>query len=104
MLPAGESRLAYAFLRPGREARFLEELEKHWSGRVRAFQAQQFLEAGMFGPRGMAASLPDRVGDLILSTQSDTSIWWANKENVLQGRHGGLSRTEMLVPLVSLVI
>jgi hypothetical protein len=28
-------------------------------------------------------------------------MWWANKENPLIGRHGGLSSEEMLVPLLA---
>ena len=27
--------------------------------------------------------------------------WWANAENALYGRHGGLSADEMLVPLLA---
>lgn len=104
MLPAGESRLAYAFLRPGRERRFLEGLEQAWPGKFRAYPSEQALAAGLFGPRGMHPRLPDRVGDVILAAQGEASLWWASKENVLLGRHGGLTRTEMLVPLLSTVI
>jgi len=104
MLPAGESRLAFAFLRPGREQRFLKGVEQAWPGRLRVYPSEQAVAAGLFGPSGMHPRLPDRVGDVILAAQGDTSLWWANKENVLLGRHGGLTRTEMLVPLVATTI
>jgi hypothetical protein len=43
----------------------------------------------------------DRLGDVIALARGDSYLWWANKDNPLIGRHGGLSPEEMLVPLLA---
>jgi hypothetical protein len=39
---------------------------------------------------------------MILAATGDAYLWWAQKENTLKGRHGALSRKEMLVPLLNI--
>jgi hypothetical protein len=34
-------------------------------------------------------------------SQGSAYLWWAPKENVLIGRHGGVSPEEMLVPFLA---
>jgi hypothetical protein len=36
-----------------------------------------------------------------VAARNDAYLWWADKENPLIGRHGGLSADEMIVPLLS---
>ena len=36
-----------------------------------------------------------------MAAHNDAYLWWADKENPLVGRHGGLSAEEMIVPLLS---
>jgi hypothetical protein len=45
--------------------------------------------------------LADRLGDLIVIARKDAYLWWADKDNPLIGRHGGLSEQEMVVPFLS---
>jgi hypothetical protein len=40
------------------------------------------------------------VGDLILVARGNAYLWWADKEDQLLGRHGGLHPEEMLVPFL----
>ncbi len=104
MTPSGEARLPYAYLRPGREADFLGYLEGAWPGQFRWVPSAQAIRAGLFGHREVYERLPDRVGDRIVFPQNGAYWWFGNRDNPLQGRHGGLSRTEMLVPLFSVVL
>lgn len=105
MMPTGESRLAYAYLKPGREQRFHELVEQLWPGRFQVVSSAEFIKAGMFGPRGSHARLADRAGDYVVIAQSGDYWWFAlYRDNPLIGRHGGLSRTEMLVPFLGICL
>ena len=46
--------------------------------------------------------LANRIGDLIAIPHGNAYLWWVNRANVMQGRHGGLHPDEMLVPLYAL--
>jgi hypothetical protein len=104
LLPSGEARLPYMFIRPGREQRFLEYVDHAWPGRFRALRGSECIQAGLFGPPGSALhpGLEDRVGDFILAPQAHGDYLWFDlqRANPLRGRHGGLSREEMLAPLL----
>jgi len=56
---------------------------------------------GLFGPGKPHPFLSDRLGDLVVAARNGAYMWWAEKENPLIGRHGGLSVDEMIVPLLS---
>jgi hypothetical protein len=106
VMPAsGEARLPYVYVRPGREARFLRYVEAHWPGLFTPLPAAQAVEAGLFGPTpNLYPRVLDRVGDLIMVPNQDAYWWFGSRDNPLLGRHGGLSRTEMLIPLFSAVL
>ena len=104
LYPSGESRLAYLYLRPNHEDQLREYVENNWPGRFQLVSSETALRSGLFGSAESHYRLEERVGDLILFAQDDSYLWWADKNNPLKGRHGGLSRTEMIVPLVGLVI
>ena len=102
LLPTGENRLAYLYLRPGEQEAVREHFEKAWPGGFRLLDSARALQAGLFGPGVPAAATAERVGDLIALAQGVNYLWWNSKPNVLIGRHGGLSAEEMIVPLLAL--
>ncbi len=104
MLPSGEARLPFVYLRPGREQKFLDYVERTWPGLFQVIPSQQAIQAGLFGSRNIYQRLSDRVGDFVLVPQKDAYWWFADRDNPLLGRHGGLSRTEMLSPFFSFVL
>ena len=99
MSPTGENRLAYLYPRPGQSAAVDEYVQRTWPTGFQTLPAEYALDSGLFGPGEPAATALDRLGDIILVAQKDAYLWWAAKENPLIGRHGGISREEMLVPL-----
>ena len=103
MLPSGEARLPYVFLRPGQEKRFRGLVEQRWPGRFSIVPSADFIRAGMFGPRGVHPRVAESAGDFVAIPRSG-DYWWFDpfKGNLLLGRHGGLTRTEMLVPLLGI--
>jgi predicted AlkP superfamily pyrophosphatase or phosphodiesterase len=104
MLPSGENRFAYLFPRPGSEQQLEIAVQENWQDRFALISAQQLLEKGWLGSGSMHPQLLDRIGDRVLIPQDDAYLWWANQENTLRGRHGGLTEDEMLVPLLHMVV
>jgi len=95
----GENRLAYLFIRPGCEGRVKEYIEAAWPGWFTVVPSRAALEAGLFGTPPASPQTEDRVGDWIAIARRNGYLWGAAKDNTMLGRHGGLSREEMLVPL-----
>jgi hypothetical protein len=100
LLPTGESRLPYLHIRPGCEERIRGLVEELWPGDFQVIRSAEAITAGLFGPRPYHPELESRVGDLVLVARNEGYLYWPNKENKLHGRHGGLSRAEMLIPLL----
>lgn len=63
---------------------------------------EEALSAQLFGRRPENPALNDRIGDLVALPHNNAYLWWPNHINMMQGRHGGLSRLEMLIPLYAL--
>jgi predicted AlkP superfamily pyrophosphatase or phosphodiesterase len=101
--PTGETRLAYLYPRPGSEGEVQEYMEKAWPREFDFVHTRQAVASGLFGPGEATPTVLSRIGDLIAIARGQSYLWWANKENHLYGRHGGLSPEEMLVPLFSLM-
>jgi hypothetical protein len=101
ILPTGESRLMYLFVRPGQVEQVQSYFERVWAGEFIFLDPSEAIRNGLFGPGIPHPRLADRLGDLIVAARKDAYLWWAEKENPLIGRHGGLSADEMLVPLLS---
>jgi len=103
--PTGESRMTYLFVHPGKEQFLMDYVEQTWPGCFIMLPAAQVIASGLLGSGSMHPRLNDRMGDWIVFPQKSGAYWWwANKENLLNGRHGGLTRDEMLVPLLGLEI
>lgn len=104
MQPSGESRLPYVYLRSGQEAAFEAYLRQAWGGAFRSVPPAEALDAGLFGPGEVYPRTRERLGDRVVIPPDTQYWWWADKDNPLLGRHGGVHPDEMLVPFVGLVI
>lgn len=101
MMPTGENRLAYLFLRPGQGEAVREYIARTWPGQFSFLDPIFAVESGLFGPGELHPRLFDRLGDLILVSKSEAFLWWSSKSDHLMGRHGGLSADEMLIPFIA---
>lgn len=99
--PTSESRLPFLYLRPGEEQELRLAVERSWPGEFRLISAADALRSGLFGET-TDPSARDRLGDWVAIPTGGAYWWWANRENSLLGRHGGLSPEEMLIPLYML--
>ena len=104
LLPlCGEPRMAYAYVRAGREAQFEAYLHTHLANRVQLFRSEDVLQQGWLGPGVAHAALRDRIGDYVLVPRGHTILRdWLKGEprHTHIGVHGGLTPAEMMVPLV----
>lgn len=102
MLPTGENRLAYLYVRPGQIEAVREYIERSWPNQFGIFDSAYAQETGLFGPGERHPRLAERLGDLAIAARGNAYWWWSLvRESPLVGRHGGLMPAEMLVPLLA---
>jgi predicted AlkP superfamily pyrophosphatase or phosphodiesterase len=101
ILPTGENRLAYLYIKPGQTEAVRETIQRTWPNQFSLIDAAYAVEKGLFGIGEIHPDLLDRIGDLIVVGLDSAYLWWADKENVMIGRHGGLHPDEMLVPFLA---
>ncbi len=100
----GEPRAAYCYLRPGCESRFEDTIASRFGELASVYPSAQLIEEGWFGLGIPHPRLAERIGDrLLLMRHRATVRDWLIQEPRYQmvGVHGGLSREELWVPLVS---
>lgn len=102
MQPTCENRLAFLFIKQGKIGAVRDYFERTWPDEFLLLDPDAALESGLFGPEPFKAQARERLGDLIVVAKGDAYLWWAPKPNPMAGRHGGLSRQEMLVPFYAL--
>ena len=101
MLPSGEARVPFLYVRPGHEAAVHEYAAQAWPEHFRLINSQQALASGLFGPLPAYKRVEERMGDWLVVPQSNGYFWWdTRKENTMLGRHGGFSPEEMPIPLM----
>ncbi len=96
--PTGENRLPYLFIKPGRVEEVKNYIEANWPEQFLLLDPEIAVKNGLFGPGVAHPMVYERIGDLIVIPRGSAYWWWSNAENPLIGRHGGLSREEMLIP------
>ena len=102
--PAGESRAAYLYVRPGRERALRAYVTKHLEERFALLETDRALEAGLWGDRDeLTIRNRARLGNVILVAKHNARLSTRPKNeggNSLCGHHGSLTPEEMLVPLL----
>jgi hypothetical protein len=101
LTPTGENRLAYLHIKPGKVAEVKGYIEKAWPEDFSLINPKEAVTGGLFGSGTPHPDIYNRLGDLIVAAKGNAYWWWADKPNPLIGRHGGLSREEMLVPFLA---
>ena len=104
MLPSGESRFTYLYARCGCEKKIRDYLDQVLPGRFALLPSEQVQQSGLLGGGRHHPRLADRIGDFVLIALDSAYLWWADKDNPLLGRHGGMSAIEMQIPLFGMII
>ncbi|HKJ27540.1 MAG TPA: alkaline phosphatase family protein [Anaerolineales bacterium] len=98
MMPTGENRMAFLYIKPGQVEAVREYIERTWPNQFTLLEPAYAVEKGLFGPGKPNPRLLDRIGDMIALARGTAFWWWSSKENPIVGRHGGLHEQEMVVP------
>jgi hypothetical protein len=101
----GEGRVAYCYVHPAKAKKFEKYVKHNLSRYCYLFKSQELIDKNYFGLFKPNPKLFDRVGDYILIFKEnyiikDTLPNADKKKKPNLGHHGGVSREEMLVPLV----
>lgn len=102
MAPTNEGRMPFLYVKPGQMDNVIEYFEHAWSGEFILLNRQQVLDLQLLGNGTDHPDLENRIGDLVAIPLGSKYLWWPERSNTMKGRHGGLHRDEMLVPLFAM--
>lgn len=99
---SGESRFRSLHARTGASADLLAAARDSFSDRAWVFSRDELFDEGWLG-EGATGAVRGRMGDVILAAHDGVAFADPGeaKENALLGRHGSLTRDEMVVPLLA---
>ncbi len=101
--PTCEGRLPFFYIKASQDLAVKQYIEQTWPDKFVFLRRDDVLEMGLFGLGQSHSDLHNRIGDYVLiPKEPEVYFWWPAKRNVLVGRHGGLHKDEMLVPLFAL--
>jgi hypothetical protein len=81
------------------------KLETILKNKAEVYKTKELLDKGFFGFKKASKVFLERLGNLVILTYSNESVWWYKKgifEQKYNGHHGGLSKEEMEIPLIIL--
>ena len=103
----GESRFIYCYVKSGKGKEFERYMKTKLKHACELYKSKDLVKKGFFGLYGQHEKLLDRIGDYVL-IMKDNYVFYNNlsykkggkeiERNI--GDHGGLSKEEMLVPLI----
>ena len=99
----GEPRVAYCYIKPDKKEFFKNQIKKHWSSYCDLYEKNELIDKGYFGFGEHSPDFLSRIGDFILMMKDNYVIKdYLDNETPFQQKavHGGISKIEMLVPLV----
>ena len=101
-LPSGDAREVSCFVRPARVQRFLSLVKQHLSAACVCVPGEELIDSGAFGRGREHPALRNRVGDYVLLAKGSyafISTVPGSTPAFHVGNHGGMSPSEVLVPL-----
>lgn len=100
--PAGSKRDLFLHIRPEHLADAKSALETKLGGMAEIVESRTLIAEGFFGP-SVSERFLERVGNLVVLPHETSGVWWRKPKLPSPphlGFHGGLSPTEMDVPLL----
>jgi len=98
-----EARVPFCYVRPSLEKQFIKAVDDQLGECCDRYTAQELLDMSIFGLGEPNPKFFDRIGDHILLMKDNYVLQdkvYHEQDRPLIGYHGGLTREEMLVPLV----
>jgi hypothetical protein len=103
MKPAGEPRVVYLYTKHGCQDAVVEYINEKLGQAMIAWPAAGVLDAGLLGPPPFAPETAGRIGDVIVILRGGYALLNTRAEDASRamswnGRHGGMTEAEMMVP------
>lgn len=96
--------MASYYIKKGLEEPFIKEFNNDYKDKMYLFKTEEFIENKIFGPMGDNYNILSNLGEYISLCNSDAQF--INSEEIdeylgnTKGNHSGLSKDEMLIPLI----
>ena len=103
IVPAGSARDFFLYIKDGRVEEAQAFLASRLEGLAEVRKVTSMMDAGYFGPI-ISPKLRGRAGDLVILPYRGQSVWWYEKDKFEQkfyGHHGGLTKEELEIPLLT---
>jgi predicted AlkP superfamily pyrophosphatase or phosphodiesterase len=102
-LLGGEPRVRYLYLKPGSLDETKSQWQEFFKDRVTLYTRQEAIALNLFGPEVLDKNL-DRIGDLIAIANGEFIMVEAERQELqlaMVGHHGGITKAEVDIPLLS---
>jgi hypothetical protein len=103
IVPAGSARDFFLYAKEELLDEAQEFLADRLDGRAEVWKVAQMMDEGYFG-QILSPVFRGRAGNLVILPYRGESVWWFEKDSFEQrfrGHHGGLTKEEMEIPLLS---
>ncbi|MGC4070396.1 MAG: alkaline phosphatase family protein [Polyangiaceae bacterium] len=103
--PSGDGRMPVFHVREGRKDEFVAAFASHFDERFALLDSGEAEKLGLFGPAPMSAVARRRFGDYVGIALGPVILHYASRrgpppQHVYVAQHGGLTREELLIPLI----
>ena len=105
MKPAGEPRVNYLYTKHKRQDDVVDYINEQLGQAIIAWPAADVLDAGLLGPPPFAPQTAERIGDVVVAMRGGHALLNTRDEDAERamrwnGRHGGMTEAEMVVPWI----
>jgi hypothetical protein len=103
IIPCGSARDFFLHINDAGIEEAVGLLRKELQGKAEVWLVRDMIDQGYFGPT-LSNRFLERVGNVVILPYPNESVWWFEKDKFemrFRGHHGGLSRQEMEIPLIS---
>lgn len=100
---SGEPRVVYCYVKPQKANQFENYVKTKLKNACELYKSEELIKKNYFGLYEPNEKLKDRVGDYILIMKDNyimKDLVFGEDQNIYIGNHGGVSREEMIVPLI----
>lgn len=101
ILPTGSGRGVYLHVKEEEVEEIYKYLKNRFKNKADVVYTDELIASGLFGQNKIKAKFRDRLGNLTLLPHKNYVIWRRYKGKISEhlGRHGGLSKKEMMIPI-----
>ncbi len=100
--PSGSARDVFLNVEERHVDEACDHLSRRLKGIAKVMKTEDAISSGLFGTGKVSSRFRDRIGNILLLPYGNGKVWYEHVKGVKsvhKGEHGGLSSSEMLIPL-----